>query len=164
MAILPHKCTIYTRIQRTGSILLLKHPFYDTFTKFMTSLRHVRQVYHTFYYSNPLKPTQTHSNPFKPPFYYTFHLNRTILLHKSQIYDTFTIIRTRLLHIYHLTRPSMRLASQNQEIGAKKKSRFMGPIPGSGYQPLVTRHLDFKARDLFWAKIFYWLKRKVNNF
>jgi hypothetical protein len=23
----------------------------------------------------------------------------------------------------------MRLASQNQEIGAKKKSRFMGPIP-----------------------------------
>jgi hypothetical protein len=40
----------------------------------------------------------------------------------------------------------------------------MGPIPGSGYQPLVTRHLDFKARDLFWAKFFYWLKRKVNNF
>ena len=129
MAIIPHKCTIYTRIQRTGSTLLLKHPFYYTFTKFMTSLLHVRQVYYTFYYSNPLKSIQIHSNPLKPPFYYTFHLNRTILLHKSQIYYTFTLIRTRLLHIYHLTRPSMRLASQNQEIGAKKKSGFVGLIP-----------------------------------
>ena len=31
----------------------------------------------------------------------------------------------------------MRLASQNQEIGAKKKSRFMGPIP----------ELDLKTGD-----------------
>ena len=73
--------------------------------------------------------TQTHSNPLKSTQTPTLLHICTILLHKSQIYYTFTIIRTRLLHIYHLTRPSMRLASQNQEIGAKKKSRFMGPIP-----------------------------------
>ena len=131
MAILPHKCTIHTRIQRTGSTLLFKHPFYCTFTKFMTSLLHVRQIYYTVYYSNPLKPTQTHSNPLKSTQIHSNPLKSTQkpnLVHVYANSHQITLIRTRL-HIYHLTRPSMRLASQNQEIGAKKKSRFMGPIP-----------------------------------
>ena len=58
----------------------------------------------------------------------------------------------------------MRLASQNQEIGAKKKSRFMGPIPELGLKTGDDATPNFKAQDLFWAKFFYWLKLKVNNF
>ena len=46
----------------------------------------------------------------------------------------------------------MRLASQNQEIGAKKKSRFMGPIPELDLKTGDDAPPNFKARDLFWAK------------
>jgi hypothetical protein len=155
MAILPHKCTIHTRIQRIGSTLLLKHPVYYTFHLNRTILLHISSKSHHFttqkpnllhvYANSHQFTTQTHSNPLKSTQTPTLLHICTILLHKSQIYYTFTIIRTRLLHIYHLTRPSMRLASQNQEIEAKKKSRFMGPIPEQWIPTVGDAALGFQG-------------------